>query len=335
MMHKLPRRSFIALSGAAAVSAGWKTRALAKSAKVTAGYIHALAVDGQLWLADAMDVWKAEGLDMQFVEFQNGNEAFQALIAGTLDVLTTGAVISRYPATGAGKVFLINDIEFATAQLWCHPEMGIKKIGDLKGRKITTTTGTTAHYFLVAALRANGMAPKDVLIINQRIEDAVAAFVSKAVPAVALWLPHDLLVKRRDPTAKMLLDASAYYPETAVVNGWVARNGFHNEKKDLLASIVRAWARANDFLVGKPDEALAMLRDRYYPKTDPNDFKQQFDAEKVYSSRDWRHMYTEGSVTELLQQVTNFYVTFAAVQRPVPAIQYFDTSIYLSATIHD
>ena len=233
-MHKLPRRSFIALSGAAALSASWKTRALAKSAKVTAGYVHALAVDGQLWLADAMDAWKAEGLSMQFVEFQNGNEAFQALTAGTLDVLTTGAVISRYPATGVGKVFLINDIEFATAQLWCHPEMGIKGIADLKGRKITTTTGTTAHFFLVSALRANGIAPKDVLIINQRIEDAVEAFVAKAVAAVALWIPHNLVVKQRDPGAKMLADASAYYPDTAVVNGWVARNGFHEKKKTRL-----------------------------------------------------------------------------------------------------
>jgi len=331
-MHQLPRRSFIVLSGAAALSAGWEGCALAKSAKLTAGYVHALAVDGQLWLADAMDAWKAEGLSMQFVEFQNGNEAFQALTAGTLDVLTTGAVISRYPATGVGKVFLINDIEFATAQLWCHPEMGITGIADLKGRKITTTTGTTAHYFLTTALRANGIAPKDVLIINQRIEDAVTAFVSKAVPAIALWLPHDVLVRQRDPTARMLLDASAYYPQTAVVNGWVARNWFHEEKKDLLASVVRAWARANDFLVGQPDEAIAMLHDRYYPKVNLSEFRQQFEAEKVYSARDWRKMYAEGTVTALLQQVTNFYVTFATIERPVPATQYFDTSIYLDAT---
>jgi hypothetical protein len=63
-MHKLPRRSFMALSGAAALSAGLKTPALAKSAKVTAGCLHALAVDAQLWLADAMDAWKVEGLGM-------------------------------------------------------------------------------------------------------------------------------------------------------------------------------------------------------------------------------------------------------------------------------
>jgi NitT/TauT family transport system substrate-binding protein len=40
------------------------------------------------------------------------------MIGGSLDMLSTGAVISNFPARGQGKVFLINNVEFATAQLW-------------------------------------------------------------------------------------------------------------------------------------------------------------------------------------------------------------------------
>jgi NitT/TauT family transport system substrate-binding protein len=36
---------------------------------------------------------------------------------------------------GRGKVFLINDVEYATAQLWCHPDMGIEKISDLREKR--------------------------------------------------------------------------------------------------------------------------------------------------------------------------------------------------------
>ena len=50
------------------------------------------------------------------------------MTAGSLDVLVTGAVISHYPAIGRGKVFLINDVGYATTQLWCHPDMGIEKM---------------------------------------------------------------------------------------------------------------------------------------------------------------------------------------------------------------
>jgi NitT/TauT family transport system substrate-binding protein len=325
------RRSFFELACATGLSAGWKVPApaFAQSDKVIAGYVHAVAVDGQLSLASAMGFWKSQNLAMQFIEFQNGIEAFRAMTTGSLDMLVTGAVISHFPATGRGKVFLINDIEYATAQLWCHPDMGIEKITDLKGRKITTSTGTTAHIFLDTALRKNGVNPNDVLIINQRIQDAVASFISKAVPAIALWVPHNNLVKKRAPSARMLVDASAYFPASAVVNGWVARNGFHETRRDVLARVIRAWAAANDFMVTRPDQAVALLHERYYSAFPLVELREEFNAQKTFLSREWREMYLNGTVVNWLQQVTNFYLSFAPIPRPVPAAQYFDPSIYV------
>ena len=81
------------------------------------------------------------------------------MIGGSLDMLATGAVISNFPARGQGKMFLINDVEFATAQLWVREDQGIKTFADLKGKRIATTTGTTAHVFLDNALRANKLDP--------------------------------------------------------------------------------------------------------------------------------------------------------------------------------
>ena len=57
------------------------------------------------------------------------------MIGGCIDMLSTGAVISNFPARGQGKAFLINDIEFATAQFWVNPEMGIQDFEDLKGKQ--------------------------------------------------------------------------------------------------------------------------------------------------------------------------------------------------------
>jgi NitT/TauT family transport system substrate-binding protein len=287
------RRSFLGLASAAGLSAAWKVPAFAAADKVTVGYVHAVAVDGQLSLASSLELWKSQNLDMQFVKFQNGIEAFRAMAIGSLDVLVTGAVISHYPATGQGKVFLINDIEYATAQLWCHPDMGIGKITDVKGRKVATTTGTTAHIFLDTALRKNGINPKDVLIINERIGDAVDSFISRAVPAIALWIPHNNRVKERAPTARMLADAAAYFPDDAIVNGWVARNAFHNTRREVLMRIIRAWADANDFLVTQPDQAVAVLHERHYSAVPVAELREELNAEKVFLSREWRRMYLD------------------------------------------
>ncbi|OWT61728.1 ABC transporter substrate-binding protein [Candidimonas nitroreducens] len=326
----MKRRTFISLAATGAAAMALPGLALAKTDKIKVGYLHTLAVDGQMWLAESQGLWKQQNLEPEFVQFQTGLELFQAMSGGSIDVLSTGAVMSNFPARGQGKVFLINDIEFATAQLWVHPDMGVKTWADLKGKKISTTAGTTAHVFLDTALKAHGIDPKkDIQIVNQRMPDAVTAFISKAVPAVALWVPFNIPVKNKSPGAKMLGDASAYYPKAAIVDGWAARNDFYDKRKDVLERIIRAWVGANDYFVGNPDKALAELQSKRYPNVPLPDLKEQFHAQKMFTSKEWAKRYADGTVTKWLQQVTDFFVDFAHISNSVPASKYFDPSIYL------
>ena len=327
----MKRRTFIKMATGAAAIALQPGQVLAQGGtKVKVGYLHTLAVDGQIWLADSMGIWKKQGLDLEFIQFQTGLELFQAMSGGSIDVLSTGAVMSNFPARGQGKVFLMNDVEFATAQLWVHPDMGITRIADLKGKQISTTTGTTAHVFLDNALRKNGLDPKsDVKIINQRMQDAVTAFISKAVPAIALWVPFNIPIRNRVPGAKMLVDASAYYPEAAIMGGWAARNDYYEKNQPVLEKIIRGWAQANDYLIANTDEALQLLQKKYYPQVPLADIKEQYAAQKMFTSAQWAELYADGSVTKWLQRVSDFFIEFANIPNPVPASTYFDPQLYL------
>src|SRR5512138_463151 len=173
------------------------------------------------------------------------------MIGGSIEMLATGAVISNFPARGQGKMFLVNDVEFATAQLWVRDD--IRSFADLKGKKISTTTGTTAHVFLDTALRANNVDPKDVEIVNQRMSEAVTSFISGAVPAVALWVPFNITVRDKVPSEKMIVDASAYYPQAAIVGGWATRADYYEKSYDVIPKIIRGWVDANDYFVKNPD----------------------------------------------------------------------------------
>src|SRR3954466_3766865 len=132
----MDRRQFLTATTALALG-GLAAPAIAQArTKVRVGYLHTVAVDGQIWTGIDRGSFDKHGLELELRQFNTGLEIFQALIGGSLDVLATGAVLSNFPACGQGKVFLINDIEIATAQLWVRRDQGINSFADLKGKRI-------------------------------------------------------------------------------------------------------------------------------------------------------------------------------------------------------
>jgi NitT/TauT family transport system substrate-binding protein len=327
----MERRKFLrATAGMALGGLATSSPAFAQAkTKLRVGYLHTLAVDGQIWTGMDRGIFEIQGLDLELRQFNTGLEIFQALIGGSLDVLATGAVLSNFPARGQGKVFLVNDVEVATAQLWVRSDQGIKSFEDLKGKRIATATGTTAHVFLDKALRANKVDPKEVELVNQTMPAAVTAFISGAVPAVALWVPFNVTVREKVPGAVKLADASAYYPQAAIIGGWAASNDHYDANKETLAKLIRGWAVANDYIIAHRDEALTSLQKAHYSQTPLADIEEQFQAQKMFTSHDWKRLYSDGTVTNWLQQSTDFFMANAGIKDFTPANKYFDPSLYL------
>jgi NitT/TauT family transport system substrate-binding protein len=298
--------------------------------RVRVGYVNTLAVNGQIWTGMHRGHWAKEGLEFETTMFNTGLELFNAMIGGSLDMLSTGAVLSNFPARGQGKVFLLNNVEFATAQLWVREDMGVKSWADLKGKKISTTAGTTAHVFLDTALRANNIDPaKEIELVNQGMPTAVASFISGAVPAVALWVPFNITLRDKLPAAKMLVDASAYFPKAAIVGGWAARSDYYDKNRDICSRVVRGWAASNDDLIKNSTEILPIIQKINYPQVPLGDLQEQFKASRYYSAAEWRKLYADGTAMRWQQQVTDFFARFGNIQNPVPASTYFDSKLYM------
>ena len=328
---QIRRRDIVLGLGAAGLSSIGAPAIAQQRTKIRVGYVDTLAVTGQLWTGVHRGHWAKEGIEFDPVKFNTGLELFNAMIGGSLDMLSTGAVISNFPARGQGKAFLINNIEFATAQLWIREDQGVKTWADLKGKKIATTLGTTAHVFLDAALRANGLDPaKDVELINQGMAVAVTSFISGAVPAVALWVPFNMQVRQRVPSAKMLVDASAYFPKSAIVGGWATRADYFEKNRAVVAQVVRGWAAANDDLIKNSTTILPLIQAKNYEQVPLLELQEQFKASKYHTVAEWQKLYQDGTAVGWLQQVTDFYARFGGIQNPVPAKTYFDTSLLLN-----
>ena len=298
--------------------------------KVKVGYLHTLAVDGQFWIGVHKGYFVEQGLEMEPIVFTSGVPLMQALSGGSVDVAIMGAVISNFPSRGVGKVFLINDIEYNTAMLFARPEAKAQKIQDVKGKKIATVKGTTAHVFLHTALKANGMdSTKDVEIVSMDMAGAVSAFISGAVPFVCTWAPFHVQIREKVPGAVMLSSAKEFYPNAAIIGGWVAANKFYDERKDVLKKIVKAWAKANDELVGKPEESLKLIHSKAYSNIPFSDIQASWEAEKCETSKDWVKLYEDGTVNKWIGQVEKVFVEIGSIGDWVDPKNFFDPNIFL------
>jgi NitT/TauT family transport system substrate-binding protein len=241
-----------------------------------------------------------------------------------------GAVISNFPSRGVGKVFLINDIEYDTAMLFARPEAGAKSIKDIKGKKVTTVKGTTAHVFLHTALKANGIdSNKDIELVSMDMAGAVAAFIAGATPFVCTWAPFQVQIRDKVPGAVMLSSAKEFYPQAAIIGGWVAANKYYDEHKEVLKKIIKAWAKANDELMATPEESLKLIHEKAYSNIPFSDIQTSWQAEKCETSQAWVKLYEDGTVAKWIGQVEQVFVEIGSIGNWVDPKEFFDPRLYI------
>ena len=61
-----------------------------------------------------------------------------------------------------------------------------------------------------------------------------------------------------------------------------------------------------------------------------SDIAEALKAQKMFTSREWRRLYVDGTVAKWLQQVSDFFMTDAGITGARPASEYFDPDLYLS-----
>lgn len=301
----------------------------AEKAKI--GYLHTPAVDSQLWIGQDKGYFAEQGLAPELVKFTSGVAMMEALKSGTVDVAIMGAVISNFPAKGIGKLFMINSIEFDTAMLFARPEAGVKDFAEIKGKKIYTTKGTTAHVFLHTALKKNGVdSVKDVTVEHLGMGDVVDGFISGKNPIIATWSPHHVRIWNEVPDSVMLSSAKDYYPDAAILGGWVATNEYYEKNKEGLRKMIRAWAKANDYLVENPTEAIKLIHTIAYSGVPFEDIQASWDASMYLPSSEWLKLYESGKASEWVGKVQKTFVEIGVLDKVVEPASFFDTELFIS-----
>ncbi|MFF2847960.1 ABC transporter substrate-binding protein [Streptomyces sp. NPDC058001] len=197
-----------------------------------------------------------EDLDykIRWSTFTSGPPLLEAVNAKAVDI---GAVGNTPPvfAAGAGSKITVVAASHGSSRgeaILVRDDSPLKKPEQLKGKSVAVAQGSSAHFQLVASLKAAGLTLNDIEVKYLQPADALAAFTGGKVDAWAVWDPYTSQVLEAKQ-GRVLTDGDG------VVNGLsfqVAAPGAlkDKEKAAAIGDLVKRLQRAQDWVFDHPEE---------------------------------------------------------------------------------
>ena len=217
------------------------------------------------WVGIEKGLFKKHGLGVLFQNFYASSGRMGSLVAGDLDVASTGSIsaIALMAAGSKGfKAFGTQD-SYATVEGIIAKE-GIKTVKDLKGKRLAAPFASSAHVLVLDLLEQNGLDPdKDLTLLNLKVNEMPAAMGSGEIDACAAWTPHfnKLLAM---PGNHMIVNDSEFslYKKYKLGPGpdlLVVRTEFAEKYPNTCRAFVKGYFEAVDMLIDEPEECAKVL----------------------------------------------------------------------------
>ncbi|TMA09842.1 MAG: ABC transporter substrate-binding protein [Deltaproteobacteria bacterium] len=223
-----------------------------EKSNLTISYTQASGAFTPLWVAHEAGLFKKHGLDAA-LKLLNSQVAAQALIAGEVDVISTGPDLVNMRLQGAPAKYIGGTLQRFIFQLW--GAKGVNSLAELKGKIVAVTTPRTSTEIATReALKKTGViSDKDVSFIYvQTIPAVLSAVLGGKTSAGTLSAPNTL--KARDAGLGLLLDiAQTNVPGLHLAYGTTERTIKSNPNS--LIAFLKAVAEAT--VLSKQNPAVA------------------------------------------------------------------------------
>ena len=261
------------LAAALAVTmVGAATNVASAAEKVRAGILKMAALT-DLWVAKEAGIFAKNGLDVELIEFRNGNEAINAHRSGSVDFILSIPGTAMTASERGFDLVLLTQNETAKAQ---GPDAGsimvladspYQKLADLNGKRIAVSALHSQMTVATSvALAKGGVDVSKVQFMELPLPSMGDALKSKQVDAVAHLDPW-VTQLQTSGTARNL---SWLYVESVPeqpIGAWYATSTYLAKKHDVAMAFVKSIQEAIDYM--KADDARARKNVALFTGLDP------------------------------------------------------------------
>lgn len=138
---------------------------------------------------------KGAPYDVEFSTFQFGPPLVEAAGADKIDLAWVGSTPPIFGAAAGADFKIIAAVKERDSQensILVPKDSAIRRVADLKGKRVAVPKGSSAHGLLLNALKRAGLSAKDITPVFLAPADGLAAFAAGKVDAWTVWDPFTI-----------------------------------------------------------------------------------------------------------------------------------------------
>jgi NitT/TauT family transport system substrate-binding protein len=209
------------------------------------------------WIAQDNGYFKDAGLDVSYLDFDQGPPALAELKAMHADITASGELpIVRSILTG-DNIRILAELESDFGKnIIGRVDRGIQKPQDLRGKRIGVTKGTVNEFQLSSLLEASGVPESTVTIVDVPFANAKDALTSGEVDAVSARQATVVQLQKYLGENGVVFSTEGIYTFRFLV---VANESFTVAHPDTTAKVIASLVKAERFAKEHPEEARAVV----------------------------------------------------------------------------
>jgi ABC-type nitrate/sulfonate/bicarbonate transport system substrate-binding protein len=223
--------------------------------------------------------FKAEGLDATVAYFPSGGDLMAAVVGGSISIGSSGSTPLLTLRARPYAIRIIAQMSDISDAVQIVVKKSVKSIDDLYGKKFAIMPGTGSEAIFNSFARAYGFDASKVTLVNMAPAEMLSSFSRGDVEGLALWEPHTTRARKLFDGKILVTGTKSAIPGNesgkriyADHSMLFATESFIRDKPEVVKSVLKALARAGDFIGSNRDEATQILGKEFaFDKSDMTD----------------------------------------------------------------
>jgi NitT/TauT family transport system substrate-binding protein len=213
-----------------------------------------------LYLAQEKGFYRAEGVEVQIIEFSSLSDCRRAYERGQVDAMAATMVEvlqAREQSTRSPQVVRVVDYSNGADVILARP--GINSCAELKGKRIGVELASLGVYVLARGLEMGGLSLADVETVSMDQMAMEEAMRKGELDAIVTYPPASVKLLRDTPAITVFSTADI---PGEVVDVIAVEAGINAQRPEDVAKLLRAFDRAISYTAQNPTDAHRIMAKR-------------------------------------------------------------------------